>query len=134
MYSNSLERGSIMIMRHGVIFGLALAGVFAADSARAQSQQEMEVQGRRLYLQYNCYSCHGIHAQGGIGPNIQLVDAVNISEAVLGGEPGGMISFKKWFKTTQINEMAAYLAVAGTNQEPTFVNWWQVPPQSRRPK
>jgi len=92
----------------------------------ATSPQQMAANGRWLYLRYNCYSCHGIHAQGGIGPNIQQVDDVNTGEAVLGGEPGGMISFKKYFNATLIADMAAYLAVAGTSQEPTFVNWWQM--------
>jgi mono/diheme cytochrome c family protein len=122
------------MIKHFTLAAAWLSVVAAPSLALAQTPQQMQIEGRRLYLEFNCYSCHGIHALGGIGPNIQLVDDVNTGEAVLGGEPGGMISYKKWFNAARIADMAAYLAVAGTNQEPTFLNWWQVKPLTKPPQ
>ena len=46
----------------GLIAALAFAAAaFAQDKAPAGSGER----GKKLYVELNCYSCHGTHAQGG---------------------------------------------------------------------
>ena len=87
-------------------------------------------EGRRAYLKYNCYGCHGPRAAGGMGPNIQHAEAGDLSEAVLEGEDGGMPSFRRIVTATDIANLGAYLRSIGTTSEPTFNDWWlPVPPK-----
>src|SRR5271154_5988023 len=43
--------------------------------------------GRRTYLELNCYLCHGDNAAGQFGPNIQHAEQGDIDEAVKQGDP-----------------------------------------------
>jgi mono/diheme cytochrome c family protein len=81
-------------------------------------------EGRRAFLQYNCYSCHGMYAAGGMGPNIVHAEKGDIREAVTQGESGGMPSFHTLLTSTDISNLAAYLKSIGTPAEPTFMDWW----------
>jgi mono/diheme cytochrome c family protein len=86
-------------------------------------------EGRRLWLELNCYSCHGMNAAGGMGPNIQHAEAGDVREAVMQGVPeGGMPSFKKYVKSKDISNLGAYLRSIGTKGEPVWVDWWNANP------
>ena len=87
-------------------------------------------EGRRLFLSLNCYSCHGMHAGGGMGPKIAGAESGDVSEAVLQGEEGGMPSYRKYVKSKDIKNLGAYLRTAGTPKEPVFMDWWvKIPPK-----
>ena len=81
-------------------------------------------EGRRQYLELNCYSCHGMRAQGGMGPNIVHAEAGDVREAVWQGEDSGMISFKHYANKVDLKNLAAYLKSIGTAKEPRFNDWW----------
>lgn len=82
-----------------------------------------EGEGRRAYLKYNCYGCHGMRAEGGMGPNIRGGD--DVAEAVREGEDGGMRSYASIITSTmEINNLSAYLRSIGTAREPRFNDWW----------
>ena len=87
-------------------------------------------EGRRAYLKFNCYGCHGMRAGGGMGPNIVRADRDDVSEAVREGKDEGMPSYRRILTTTDINNLAAYLRSIGRANQPKFNDWWvPVPPK-----
>ncbi|HEV8688984.1 MAG TPA: cytochrome c [Ideonella sp.] len=90
----------------------------------------MAGEGRRLFLKLNCYSCHGMGATGGMGPNIVGRDLDTVRSAVLGGREGGMPSFAAYVDDKDIRRIARYLGSIGTDKEPFFNDWWvPIPPK-----
>lgn len=90
----------------------------------------MPGEGRRLFLKLNCYSCHGMGATGGMGPNIVGRDVDTVRSAVLGGREGGMPSFAAYVDDKDIRRIARYLGSIGTDKEPFFNDWWvPIPPK-----
>jgi cytochrome c551 len=85
-------------------------------------------EGRRLFLAFNCYSCHGMAATGGMGPDIVGRDRATVASAVLLGRAGGMPSFRQYVSQTDITNIAAYLNSIGTPEEPMFMDWWKLFP------
>jgi mono/diheme cytochrome c family protein len=81
-------------------------------------------EGRRQYLRLNCYSCHGMFAAGGMGPDIVGAEHGDVSEAVLQGEEGGMPSFRNYVTSTDITNLTAYLDSIGKQGSPVFMDWW----------
>jgi mono/diheme cytochrome c family protein len=87
-------------------------------------------EGRRLFLKYNCYSCHGMRAEGGMGPNIANRDIDTVRSAVMFGREGGMRSFADFLDEKDVRRIAAYLKSIGTDKEPMFRDWWEdIPPK-----
>ncbi len=85
--------------------------------------------GRRAWLEYNCYGCHGNNAAGGMGPNIQHADGGDVSEAMNGdAKEGGMRSFKGIAARKAAKNITAYLKSIGTKNEPTWLDWWNNQP------
>jgi mono/diheme cytochrome c family protein len=112
----------------------------AAETARPAAAAEsapppggplsMAGEGRRLFLKLNCYSCHGMGATGGMGPNIVHEERDDVREAVLNGMEGGMPSFAAYVDEKDIRRLAAYLKSIGTDKEPFFNDWWvPLPPK-----
>ena len=86
--------------------------------------------GRRKYLELNCYLCHGVRAAGQFGPNIQGAEQGDVSEALKQGEPeAGMPSFNKYVTSADISNITAYLASIGTSKEPMWFDWWKPHPK-----
>ena len=87
-------------------------------------------EGRRLFLKYNCYSCHGMRAEGGMGPPIAHKDIDEVRSAVTFGREGGMRSFADFLDEKDVRRIAAYLKSIGTDKEPMFRDWWvDIPPK-----
>ena len=87
-------------------------------------------EGRRLFLKYTCYSCHGMRAEGGMGPNIAHREIDEVRSAVMFGREGGMRSFAEFLDEKDVRRLAAYLKSIGTDREPMFRDWWEdVPPK-----
>jgi mono/diheme cytochrome c family protein len=87
-------------------------------------------EGRRLFLKYNCYSCHGMRAEGGMGPNIAHREIDEVRSAVMFGREGGMRSFADFLDEKDVRRIAAYLKSIGTDKEPMFRDWWvDIPPK-----
>ncbi len=126
-------------MRIELTLALCLLGVpsvsFAEAPPKAWTNQPAHLlldpigEGRRSFLQLNCYGCHGLNASGGMGPDIQHAETGDVTEAVLQGEPdAGMRSFAGYATNTDAKNIAAYLQSIGTPQEPTWVDWWNPNP------
>ncbi|MBI1398389.1 MAG: hypothetical protein GC151_20635 [Betaproteobacteria bacterium] len=100
----------------------------AGGGTPPQSTLSAAGEGRRAYLKYNCYGCHGNGATGGMGPSLANGEADDVSEAVLQGEEGGMPSFRNIITTTEIGNISAYLRSIGSPDEPRFNDWWVANP------
>ncbi|HVU19284.1 MAG TPA: c-type cytochrome [Rhizomicrobium sp.] len=87
-------------------------------------------EGRRVYLEFNCAGCHGNQAGGGMGPSIKGAEQGDIQEAVLNGDAreGGMPSFKGCATKTDANNIGAYLKSIGKQNEPVWLDWWNLNP------
>lgn len=81
-------------------------------------------EGRRAYMKYNCYGCHGTNAAGGIALNIVGKDSGDVAEAVLEGKDKGMPSYQGIVSPTEITNLGAYLRSIGKAGEPKFNDWW----------
>lgn len=89
-------------------------------------------EGRRAWLKFNCYGCHGNNGAGGMGPNIQHAESGDVGEAVNGDAmEGGMRSFAGIVSATDARNIAAYLGTIGTAREPTWLDWWNPVPSRR---
>ena len=86
--------------------------------------------GRRLYLELNCYLCHGDRGAGAFGPNIQGAGLSDVQEVVMQGDPeAGMPAFGKYVTATDIKNITAYLASIGSASEPMWFDWWVAHPK-----
>jgi cytochrome c551 len=105
----------------------ATLGLIAVSGALAQSLSP-EGEGRRAYLKYNCYGCHGMGAAGnGAAPNIIGKEVGDVREKVLKGGDG-MLSYSAVITPAEITNLAAYLRSIGTKTEPKFNDWWVAVP------
>ena len=95
-------------------------------------------EGRRAWLKYNCYSCHGMYAGGGMAKSI-AGQGDDVSEVVLSGHENGMPSYNGTAITaTEISNLATYLNGVRSNPYtggaqnqtgyPRFMRWWQATP------
>ncbi|HWG51880.1 MAG TPA: c-type cytochrome, partial [Gemmatimonadaceae bacterium] len=95
---------------------------FTGDTAQASA-------GRLLFLQENCYGCHGGLAGGAMGPSLR--DTVwkygggeaEIYNSIHDGRPLGMPAWGKMLSQKQIDELVTYIHSMRTPQEPTFFFW-----------
>lgn len=81
-------------------------------------------EGRRLFVWYNCYGCHGGRAGGGMGPSLR--DAAwmygnadqDIFNSISQGRPHGMPAWGLVLPDEQIWKLTAYIKSMGTAMEP----------------
>lgn len=82
------------------------------------------MEGRQLFLWYNCYGCHGGHAGGGMGPSLR--DPVwiygnsdaNIFASIAEGRSKGMPAWGTKIPEDQIWKLVTYIKSLRTPQEP----------------
>jgi cytochrome c oxidase cbb3-type subunit III len=82
------------------------------------------MQGRQLFIQYNCYGCHGGHGGGGMGPSLRdqtwiygSSDAY-IFDSIAQGRAKGMPAWGSKLPQGQIWKLVAYIKSMNTSQEP----------------
>jgi len=86
----------------------------------------MAEQGRVLFMENNCVSCHGGLAGGGMGPSLR--DTVwkygssdsSIYNSIHDGRPMGMPVWGGTLSPTQIKTIIAYVRTIRTPSEPKF--------------
>lgn len=82
--------------------------------------------GRVLFLDYNCYGCHGGLAGGAMGPSLR--DTVwkyggtdqAIYASIRDGRPMGMPTWGKTLDDQQIKTLVTYIRSLRTSAEPKF--------------
>lgn len=82
------------------------------------------VEGRRLFVWYNCYGCHGGHAGGGMGPSLRDPiwlygsDDAHIFASIAQGRAHGMPAWGTKIPSEQIWKLVAYIKSLRTPEEP----------------
>ena len=95
-----------------------------ATSNPATSEKATPAEGRRLFLQFNCYGCHGGRAGGGMGPSLRDPDWIygnspgNIYSSISEGRGKGMPAWGPRLPERQIWQLVAYIRSLGTDDEP----------------
>ena len=89
------------------------------------------VEGRKLYLKYNCYGCHGQRGGGGMGKPINDTgwayggDDASVFETITKGRQGGMPSFETLagdIKDEDVWKIIAYIRSFYTG-DPDAIVW-----------
>jgi mono/diheme cytochrome c family protein len=108
---------------------IAVAGLGMSLTAASAMALDSTGEGRRLFLQFNCYGCHGGRAGGGMGPNFRddRPTADDVKNAVEEGLPGGMPRFEN-LEDRDIKNLVSYIKSLRTPAEPTFTHWWEAVP------
>ena len=111
---------------------MPLAAQAESGSGRDGDGKGSAVEGRRKFLEMNCYGCHGGRGGGGMGPNIRD-DRPNdnrIADAIRNGRPTGMPSYRGLVSNQDIENLIAYIRSLRSDEEPVFTHWWErVPTQ-----
>jgi cytochrome c551 len=98
----------------------------ATENASGSVSDGDPIEGRKIFLRDNCYSCHGDRAQGGICPSLREdpPNESDVENAVEKGRENGMPPFPN-LTERDIANLAAYFESLGTPDEPTFTHWWE---------
>jgi cytochrome c oxidase cbb3-type subunit 3 len=81
-------------------------------------------EGRKLFVQYNCYGCHGGRAGGGMGPSLRDTawrygsSPDRIYNSIAQGRGLGMPSWGALVPDKQLWELTAYVSSLRTPNEP----------------
>ena len=85
--------------------------------------------GRLVFLQHNCYSCHGGLAGGAMGPSLRDTtwkyggsDSL-IFRSIHDGRPMGMPAWGNQLSTQEIDDIITYIHSLRTPAEPKFFFW-----------
>jgi len=135
---------------HAIVFGGAVSSLLvlaacgrkgdsgSADSGAAKSSgsdiaqrtfsgdQKLAVQGRELFIENNCYGCHGGLAGGAMGPSLRDTtwkyggtDSM-IYHSIHDGRPMGMPPWAGRLNDRQIGAIIEYIHSMRTKAEPQF--------------
>lgn len=83
-------------------------------------------QGRQLFINMNCYSCHGGLGGGAMGPSLRDTTwlyggtEAAIVATLQQGRPAGMPSYSKLMSEQEMRQVATYIKSLRTQAEPTF--------------
>ena len=88
-----------------------------------ENDQVAMVEGRRLFIWFNCYGCHGGHGGGGMGPSLR--DPVwlyggapaQIFSSIAEGRAKGMPAWGTKIPQDQIWKLVTYIKTLNTSQE-----------------
>lgn len=88
-----------------------------------EGDQVAMVEGRRLFIWFNCYGCHGGHGGGGMGPSLR--DPVwiygsapaQIFSSIAEGRGKGMPAWGTKLPQDQIWKLVTYIQTLNTSQE-----------------
>lgn len=82
------------------------------------------VEGRRLFVRFNCSGCHGGRAGGGMGPSLRDQDwmyggsAAHIHDSIVHGRAHGMPAWGTTLPEPYTWKLTAYIQSLGTPREP----------------
>jgi cytochrome c oxidase cbb3-type subunit 3 len=82
------------------------------------------VEGRRLFVRFNCSGCHGGHAGGGMGPSLRDQgwiyggSAARIRDSIAHGRAHGMPAWGTTLPEQYTWKLTAYIQSLGTPREP----------------
>lgn len=108
----------------------AESGSGSGSGSNSNSDKGSAVEGRRKFLELNCYICHGGRGGGGMGPNIRdnRPNDNKIEDAIRNGRPTGMPSYEGLVEPQDIKNLIAYIRSLRKDEEPVFTHWWELVP------
>ena len=83
------------------------------------------VEGRQLFVRFNCSGCHGGRAGGGMGPSLRDVDWIygnddaRIYSSIAQGRAHGMPAWESRMTADQIWKLVTYIKSLRTSNEPS---------------
>ena len=89
-----------------------------------EGSQVAREQGRQLFVQMNCYGCHGGHAGGGMGPSLRDPSwiygnsPVDLFGSIAQGRAHGMPAWGLRLPSDVVWKLVAYIQSLGTQYEP----------------
>ena len=88
--------------------------------------RQVAIEGRQLFLKYNCYGCHGGLAGGAMGPSLRDdtwkfggTDEL-ILRSIADGRPAGMPTWKGTIPDADMQKLVVYIRSLRSTVEPTF--------------
>lgn len=108
----------------GRIPGPATAALMSLPVNPYSQSQVAIMQGRRLFVWFNCAGCHGTHGGGGMGPSLRDVDwrygsdDAHIFSSIAEGRGQGMPAWGTRIPEDQIWKIVAYIKSMRTPNEP----------------
>ncbi len=90
--------------------------------------EEKIAEGRKLFLRWNCYSCHGVRGGGGMGRPMNDEqwmyggDDAGVFASTWGGTPGGMPAYSERMSEDETWKVIAYVRSFYTG-DPAKVLW-----------
>lgn len=88
--------------------------------------KKLAVQGRQLFIEYNCYGCHGGLGGGAMGPSLRDTtwkyggSDTLIYHSIHDGRPMGMPPWAGRLNDRQIGALVEYIRSLRTRDEPQF--------------
>jgi cytochrome c oxidase cbb3-type subunit 3 len=82
------------------------------------------MEGRRLFLAFNCYGCHGGRAGGGMAPSLRDPEWLygnsdaHIFDSIAAGRARGMPAWGTRLPEQEIWKLVTYIQSLGTDHEP----------------
>jgi cytochrome c oxidase cbb3-type subunit III len=82
------------------------------------------VEGRQLFVRFNCSGCHGGRAGGGMGPSLRDVDWIygsrdaQVFSSIAEGRAHGMPSWQPRLTADQTWKLVTYIKALRTRNEP----------------
>jgi cytochrome c oxidase cbb3-type subunit 3 len=82
------------------------------------------VEGRQLFVRFNCSGCHGGRAGGGMGPSLRDVDWIygsrdaQLFSSIAEGRAHGMPSWQPRMTADQMWKLVTYIKALRTRNEP----------------
>jgi cytochrome c oxidase cbb3-type subunit 3 len=82
------------------------------------------VEGRQLFVRFNCSGCHGGRAGGGMGPSLRDVDWIygqedaRVYSSIAEGRAHGMPAWQPRLTSDQIWKLVTYIQSLRTRNEP----------------
>ena len=113
--------------------GLAMASSDSGTGSSGSGDDDDDgnpIEGRRIFVKENCYSCHGGFAGGAMCPSLRVdrPDESDVEKVIEEGTENGMPPFPHLNNDRDIENLAAYFQSLRTRREPTFFHWWEPVP------
>jgi cytochrome c oxidase cbb3-type subunit 3 len=103
----------------------AVTATDAADQPNPYAHDRTAmVEGRQLFVRFNCSGCHGGRAGGGMGPSLRDVDwrygnrDAQLYSSIAEGRAHGMPSWQPLLTPDQIWKLVTYIKSLRTRNEP----------------
>jgi mono/diheme cytochrome c family protein len=91
-------------------FWIAAALIFAVAAANAQAPAGNAATGKDLFMQYNCYACHGFSGQNGSGARLVPPRLTQVAFTAYVRNPRTMPSYSaKVLSDAQLGDIFAYV-------------------------